>query len=257
MFELIAPPRRTSKRTDATKRGRAGDRHRQNMARRSRERTAAVADIGKIPAVKDPARRESCRLDLHRFLVSYFPHSTGLKPFSPDHIRAIARDQRCALEGGRFANAFPRGFAKTSIGENLILWGTLYGHVKFSPIFGADAAAAAANIDSIKMELAENDLLYADFPEVCHAVRALEGKPQRCASQTYAGELTHIQWKADTVVLPTIPGSVASGAILKAKGITAAGRGLKHKRPDGTNQRPDLIVLDDFQTDETPAARYK
>lgn len=224
------------------------------MARRSREQFSAVADVGDIPAVVDPDRREFCRLDLHRFLTTYFPLSTGRKPFSEKHKRAIGRLQQCILEGGLFEQVFPRGYAKTTIAENGSIWAILYGHRKFVPIFGADANAASGNIDSIKLELAENDLLYEDFPEVCHPIRALEGKPQRCASQTHDGELTHIEWRADTIVMPTIAGSVASGGIITARGLMGGSRGMKHKRPDGTQQRPDFVLLDDPQTDESAAS---
>jgi hypothetical protein len=103
---------------------------------------------------------------------------------------------------------FPRGFAKTTISENAAIWAVLYGHRKFVPIFGADAGSAGRQHRQHQAGAAENDLLYEDFPEVCHAIRALEGKPQRCASQTYhGGALTHIEWRADTIVLPTIEGS--------------------------------------------------
>jgi hypothetical protein len=228
--------------------------HRDAMARRSREQSAAVADIGDIPAVADPARREACRLDLERFLVTYFPASTGLSPFGDDHKKVIGRIQRCALEGGNFLQAVYRGFAKTTIAENSALWAVLYGHRSFVPIFGADAKAAEGNVDSIKLELAENDLLYADFPEVCHAIRALENKPQRCASQTYHGELTHVEWRADTIVLPTVAGSAASGAVLTARGIEAGCRGMKHKTPAGVQRRPDFVIVDDPQTDGSAAS---
>ncbi len=221
------------------------------MARRSREQSAAVADIGDIPEIDNPERREACRLDLHKFLTTYFPSSTGKKPFSDDHLKVIARVQQCILEGGLFCQAVFRGFAKTTISENASIWAVLYGHRRFVPIFGADANAAAGNIDSIKLELSENDLLYADFPEVIHAIRALEGKPQRCGSQTHNGKLTHIEWKAELIVLPFIEGSVASGAILTARGIMGGCRGMKHKGPDGTQQRPDFVILDDPQTDES------
>jgi hypothetical protein len=56
---------------------------------------------------------------------------------------------------------------------------------------------------------------------------------------------------------PTIPGSVASGRILTARGITAASRGMKHKRPDGTQQRPDFVLIDDPQTDESAATELQ
>ena len=229
----------------------AGDRHRERMAKRSRDATASVADIGEIPPVKNVRRRASCRLNLLKFLRTYFPNSTGLSPFSDDHKRVIARIKQCILGGGRFVNAVYRGFAKSTISENAALWALLYGHRKFVAIFGADATAASGNIDSIKLELAENDFLAEDFPEVCHAVQALEGKPQRCGSQTHGGALTHIEWTADKIVLPTIAGSVASGSVIVTRGIEGGSRGLKHKTPDGHNRRPDFIILDDPQTDES------
>lgn len=229
----------------------AGDAHRERMARRSREQSQSVADIGELPAVIDPERREACRYDLRLFLVTYFPNSTGLKPFSEDHHRVIDRIQTCILLGGRFLNAVYRGFAKTTISENAALWAVLYGHRRFVAVFGADQPLAIGNIDSIKRELESNDLLLEDFPEACYPIRCLEGKPQRQHSQAYCGELTHIGWTADRIVIATIPGSPSSGAILCAHGLTGSIRGLKHKRPDGTQQRPDLILVDDPQTDES------
>jgi hypothetical protein len=229
----------------------------ERQRRYERKKAARAAEVGDIPAVADPARREACRLNLRLFLITYFPASTGLSPFSEDHERVIGRIQGCVLDGGLFVQAVYRGFAKTTISENSSIWATVYGHRKFVPIFGADAGAAEGNIDSVKLELAENDLLYEDFPEVCHAIRALEGKPQRCASQTHDGVLTHIEWRADTIVLPTIPNSPASGAIITARGIESGCRGMKHKRPDGTQQRPDFVILDDPQTDRSAATQLQ
>lgn len=223
---------------------------REQKAASERRRTADKAEIAPMPRIKNRKRRDACRLDLRRFLVEYFPATTGLSPFSDDHIRVIGRIQDCILRGGRFCNIIYRGFAKTTIAEGAALWATLYGHRQMVPIFGADATAAAGIIESLKSELSENDLLAGDFPEVCHAIRALEDKPQRCKSQTYNGEPTHVQWTANRIVLPTIPKSAASGAVLCARGITGGFRGLKFKRADGTQQRPDFVILDDPQTDE-------
>lgn len=268
----------------------------ERQRRYERRKSAAAADIGELPPVKNPKRREACRLDLHRYLVEYFPQSTGLKPFGADQLRAIDRIQHCAIYGGLFVQAFPRGGCKTTISENSALWAASYGHRGFIPVLGATAAAAANNIRAIKMELSDNDQLYDDFPEICHAIRALEGKSQRCASQTYsvpcaacagvpadndtddaevcktcggAGSipsLTHIKWTGDTIVLPTIrvpqgwgtvagPGKRAklvsapsSGAILTARGLTGASRGMVRKRKDGTQKRPDFLLIDDPQT---------
>ena len=221
---------------------------------RSRARTRLGSDVGEIPKCVNPTRRDACRDDLAAFLVTYFPQSTGLSPFSDDHNRVIGRIQDCIIRGGRFINAVYRGFAKSTISENSLLWAMLYGHRRFGAIFAAEADLAAKAITSIKLELAENDLLFEDFPEVCVPVRALEGKPQRCLSQTYAGEHTHIRWNADSVVLPTVPGGVASGSIIMSRGLTGSILGLRHKSPSGTQLRPDFVIVDDPQTRESASS---
>lgn len=218
---------------------------------RSRERTRKGSDIGEIPPVLDRERRDTCGKSLLLFLTTYFPYSTGLSPFSDDHKRVIGRIEDCCTRGGRFVNAVYRGFAKSTISELALLWTVLYGHRSFGAIFAAESDLAAKAINSIRTELSDNDLLYEDFPEVCHAVRALEGKAQRCNSQTYGGKRTHIQWKKDTLVLPHIEGSPSSGAIIMSRGLTGSILGLRWKTPDGRQLRPDVCIVDDPQTRES------
>ena len=226
----------------------------ERAAERSRRSYAEKAEIGPLPEVENRERKEACRFDLKLFLETYFPQSTGLKPFSDDHERMIARLQRCILFGGKMVQAVYRGFAKTTIGENACLWATLYGHRLFIPLIGADNEAADGNLDSIKSELELNDLLYEDFPEACHPVRALEGKNQRASSQTLNGELTRLGWTAEEIVFPTIDGFEASGACIKPTSLLSCSRGMKHKMKSGRQVRPDFIFLDDPQTDESAAA---
>lgn len=229
------------------------------QARYSRSEAAKGADIGPIRPVQNPERKQACRFDLELYLTTYFPGTSGKNPLSDDHRRVIKRMQGVLLEGGREAKAIYRGFAKSTLAENASIWATSYGHRKFIPLFGATRTAAGDSMESIKSELETNDLLDEDFPEITQAIRALEGKVQRCASQTAGGgetrqgQRTHIEWTARKIVLPTIEGSPASGAVITCNGITAATRGLKHKRPDGTNQRPDAVLIDDPQTDESAA----
>lgn len=247
---------------EARKRGRpqsadhtaAAERKRIQDIERTRERTRKGADIGELPPVKDPKRRKQAEKSFEFFAVAYFPHSTGQWPFSEDHKRGNTRCQDVAENGGRSVEALPRGSGKTTRSEVFAIWCLVTGRRSFVAVFGSESSKAAMSIDSIKMEFSENDLLYEDFPEVCHAVRALEGKPQRCAGQTYLGKRTHIEWTADTVVLPTIPGSKASGGIVSCHGLMASSRGLRYKRADGAQARPDLVILDDIQTDESASS---
>ena len=74
---------------------------------------------------------------------------------------------------------------------------------------------------------------------------------QRAAGQLYQGKQTHMGWTAREIVLPTIAGSLASGAIIRVAGITGRIRGMKHKRADGSSARPSLVLIDDPQTDES------
>lgn len=228
------------------------------MAAKSRDDYKAIAEIGDIPDVVHPERRERCRLDLHAFLVEYFPESTGLAPFSDDHKRVIGRLEQSALKGGRFFNLVYRGFAKTTISVNTAIWALLYGHRKFVLLVAATRSDAADLLDAIKAELETNEELAADFPEVCHAIEMLEGKPQRCASQTHNGELTRIEWKKDKVVFPTILDSEgnatpSSGSTIVCRGITGAIRG-RGKRTGGKQIRPDWVIVDDPQTDASAAS---
>jgi hypothetical protein len=205
-------------------------------------------DIGSIPEVVNPARRAACERDFGLFCREYFGHVFSLE-WSDDHRTVIGQIEDAVLHGGLFATAMPRGSGKTSMAEVACTWAELYGHRDFVTLIGSDEGASVRMLDSIKTELETNDLLFEDFPEVCHPIRSLEGISHRCKGQTCGGERTHIGWAADEIVLPTIAGSKASGAIIKVAGITGGVRGMKFKRPDGRTVRPSLVVVDDPQTD--------
>jgi len=147
--------------------------------------------------------------------------------------------------------AMPRGSGKSVLAESACIWSVLYGHRDFVCLIGSDEGHAMDMLESIKTELDGNDLLVEDFPEVVYPIQCLDGIANRCSGQLYQGERTHIGWTAKEIVLPTMPGSPASGAIIKVAGITGRIRGMKYKRADGRTVRPSLVVLDDPQTDES------
>jgi hypothetical protein len=74
--------------------------------------------------------------------------------------------------------------------------------------------------------------------------QSLDGISNRANGQLYKGKRIQIRWTAKEVVLPTIEGSRASGAIIKVASLTGRIRGMKFKRPDGRTVRPNLVVLD-------------
>jgi hypothetical protein len=226
----------------------------EKLKQRARARNVALAiagrDIGQLPEVVNPSRKEQAALDFRYFCDSYFPLTFHL-PWSPDHLKVIAKIEQAVLRGGLFAMAMPRGSGKSSICEAACIWAVLYGHREFVCLIGSDEGHAMDMLESIKMELDGNELLLEDFPEVAFPIQCLDGIANRCNGQLYEGQRTHIGWTAREVVLPTMPGSAASGAIIKVAGITGRIRGMKFKRADGKTVRPTLVVLDDPQTDES------
>lgn len=231
----------------------AAQRHRDRMAERSRAQSSAVAEIGPPPK-RDELLWKSCRENLELFLVECFPHSTGLKPFSEDHKRIIRRIQQAILHGGQELNIVFRGFAKSTITENAAVWASGYGHRRFLLSIGADDSAAKLAAESIKAEYETNDILMSVFPAACHAIRSLDGAPQRAARQTIDGVRTHVTASAEELVLPTVPGFEGSGCVVRCKGITANIRGQRFKRPDGEQVRPDFVIIDDPQTDASASS---
>jgi len=226
------------------------DAHRERSRQRNMAMSVSGRNIGDLPEIENPERKTRAENDFRFFCEQYLPQTFHL-PWSDDHLKVVAKIEQAVLEGGLFAMAMPRGSGKTSLSEIACLWSLIYGHREFVALIGADEEHAANMLDSIKVELESNDLLLADFPEVCFPIQALEGIHQRAGGQLYQGEQTHIGWTAKEIVLPTIPDSPASGAIMRVAGITGRIRGMKHKRVDGSSIRPALVLIDDPQTDES------
>jgi hypothetical protein len=227
--------------------------HKEAVNARGREQSESSRDIAAAGWVHGPVsaeRKDGCRRSFRAFCEAYFPQTFHLT-WSADHLKVIAKIEAAVLEGGLFAMAMPRGSGKTTLCETACLWALLYGHREFVTLIGADEEHAEDMLESIKSELENNDLLEEDFSEVCGPIRALEGIHQRAAGQLYQGARTHVGWTAKDIVLPTIPTSLASGAVIKVAGITGRIRGMKHKRADGKTVRPSLVLLDDPQTDES------
>lgn len=226
------------------------ERHRDRMARREAAKSRSGRDIGPIPPVADPKRREEAERSLLAFANTYFRAALD-KDWSPDHLRVIARMEDAIRHGGLFAIATPRGFGKTTICEIAALWAILLGLRRFVALVGASDEAAGEMLDSIKSSLENNELLQSDFPEVCHPILKLERIAQRANGQLCDGLPTDMEWGKEVIVLPTVRDSKASGAILKTAGLTGRVRGMSYMRTDGVKVRPDLVIPDDPQTDES------
>jgi hypothetical protein len=225
--------------------------HRERVAARQAALSESGRDIGALPTVIDQQRKDAARGSFRSFCESYMP-ATFCLPWSNDHLETIEAIEAAAIRGELLAFAMPRGSGKTSLVEAAALWALLYGHRDFVCIIGSDEGHASTMLESIKVECETNALLLDDFPEAVFPIHALERIHQRAKGQLYKGKPTHIQWTADEVQFPAIPGSAASGGIIRVAGITGRIRGMTAKRAaDGRKVRPSLVLIDDPQTDES------
>lgn len=226
-------------------------RERERKRKYQAKKSATGRDIGRLPPVIDPRRKSACRFSLKLFALTYFP-KTFDKPFSDDHNNVIEIMERAIVNGGLFCLAMPRGSGKTSLAIVAALWAILYGYHLFVLLVGATAPKARELLVTVKTELTTNDLLLADFPEALYPIRCLEGIVNRSKGQRFNGQPTHMEWTATQIILPTIPGSQASGAILRVAGIMAGNiRGQHYRPPGGGVLRPSLAIPDDPQTDHS------
>jgi hypothetical protein len=233
------------------RKGEAGyEKYKEGQAQISRERSAEGREIGPLPVVVDAERRARGSESLIEFCRIYFDSRFPWE-FSNDQVQVAARMEACIRGGGLFALAMPRGSGKTTLAECAVLWAILYGFRKFVVLIQATEPLSARSLKKLQRELESNDLLLEDFPEACFPIRKLERITQRVKGQTLNGEPTMIEWRGDGVVLPRVPGSPSSGAIVLTLGLTGALRGLTASGPNGEILRPDLVVLDDAQTRES------
>lgn len=223
--------------------------HKEKSAERGRNKSLAGRDIYPVPPIEHPYRRRQARMDLKYFCESYFPKKFS-KPFGLHHLKFIERLEHVMIKGGKQAIAMPRGSGKSTLMTVAIAWALLFGYVKFIVVVAKNRDEANKFVDSIKAALRKNREILADFPEAAHPIRKLKGSALLARGQLYMGEPTEIGWTADTIRLPLIPGSPSAGSTVSVAGLQAAIRGKFAEGPDGETYRPDLVVIDDPQSDK-------
>ena len=235
---------------------RAYEIHKTRAAQRQRELSLAGRDIGSLPPVADPDRREASRRSLQAHLEVYHPDVFYL-PWSQDHFTAIRRIEQTVDRGGQHALGMPRGSGKSALLEGAAEWALLHGFHVFLVLIGASVAHAKASMENIRTEFETNHLLAADFPEACYPIVQLEGIAQKAKGQLYQGKPTRIDWSQKHLVLPTMPDSPSSNACVRVAGITSSMRGMNHKTAGGKLLRPTIVLVDDPQTDSSAASAHQ
>ena len=169
-------------------------------------------------------RKARAEKDLDYFNRTYFPHyfskpSSGLHKYFAERYPAMIERAIATGEGDKEADAAPRGNAKstwTTFG--LILWSTVYRKRRYPMIVSETRPQAESFLSFIKLELESNERLKQDFPDVFG-----EGSV----------------WRTDWII-------TRNGVKIHAAGSGQKLRGFRHG-----SKRPDLVVGDDLENDES------
>ncbi len=177
-----------------------------------------------------------------------------MKPFGTGQTQFIRWLQSSSSQPIRLTNLIFRGAGKSSIAIRAIIWAAFYGHSLSTVYLAGNEELAAEGIASIQSEILNNDRLLDDFPEIVFPLRDINGKSNRCLSQTHNRRLTLSEWTNTAIVLPRIDGSAGSQCVIQSLGLSAATRGLQFTRSTGQVVRPQVVVVDDPQSDRTAAS---
>lgn len=192
----------------------------------------------------DESRRKACEADFILFCRTYLPHYFTADPadYQKEVLEIISRREITAKNEqilkplikseyhalfksgkiGGLVDAEPRGFGKSvRLSFAYPLWCLLYRKEVFILIIGASQEAAENQLESIRRELEENELIIDDF-----------GLMQ-----------TDKMWSKKKLIL-------ANGCAITAKGAGSALRGARYRE-----RRPDLVICDDILKDEATASR--
>jgi hypothetical protein len=185
-------------------------------------------------------RRALTRLDPLLFALVYLPHlikHDGRVTFADLHLALCRHGRRWLRRPGpreeRHALVAPRECGKSSWAFKILpLWAAAHGHLKFIAAFSSSATQAEGHLSAFKHELDTNILIREDFRDLCAPARRPGGQNVADSRQ-----MMHTR----------------SGFTFAARGLDSEVLGLV----DAQNRRPDALILDDVEPDESNYTPYQ
>lgn len=225
-----------------------------------RRLSQARRNLPPLPPCENPELVEKCRYNLELFCRTFLKRWCPAK-FSKAHKEILAGIQRAVLKGGKQAYAAPRGYGKSVMGRAGLVWACLYGHSRFSLLIAAKDDLAAESLWQILVLFSTTypedghgtDLLHRCFP-ILYCWVALDLQMRKAQGQLYNNVSTRIKYNTDCLQMPQIPGYDGSGCIIRTASIGSKFRGLSFTADDGSILRPQLVLLDDLQSDQSAAS---
>lgn len=177
------------------------------------------------------------------FALLYVPHllrsdeTGGEITWADTHLHFAAYGRSWIRDGGlrtdRTAFVAPRDSAKSTwLFKILPLWAGAHNHKGFVAAFASSGQQGELHLKGFKNELDNNKLLRYDFPRLCTPAKRPGGVTVADTQSMYHAK---------------------SGFTFAARGIDAENLGMI----DPLNRRPDIIILDDIEPDETNYSPYQ
>lgn len=187
------------------------------------------------------ARIEATRLDPLLFAVLYclrhLRGPDGSISFADAHLEWVRHVRQWAFPANRpmeqrDALLAPRDTGKSTWWLLLLpLWAAAHRHKRFAAVFADSGPQAELHLATFRRETDENEVLRRDFPDLCTAARRLSGVAQSDAKHMVIRK---------------------SGFVFAAKGVDSSSLGMKVGE-----RRPDLLLLDDVEPDESSYSAYQ
>jgi hypothetical protein len=213
-------------------------------------KTAASQEVGPLPPVANPTRREQCRLDLVAFCREYFGPTFYLE-FAPYQITMLERFQHVTLHSGKDCHAVRRGGLKSTCARAASIWAAIYGHRKLIVLVGATDDKSNEHRENFFALMASSAKLQDDFPEL---IPLLAKWKQPKKQFRLDGRLLTLHPKDERgrIVFPDIYDAPSCQVHVAPYSLMATDvSGLSYVDRAGVSVRPDLLIFDDVQTPQS------
>lgn len=213
-------------------------------------KTAASQEVGPLPPIANPGRRERCKTDLVAFCREYFGPTFYLE-FAPYQITMLERFQHVTLHSGKDCHAVRRGGLKSTCARAASIWAAIYGHRKLIVLVGATDDKSNEHRENFFALMASSTKLQDDFPEL---IPLLAKWKQPKKQFRLDGRLLTLHPKDERgrIVFPDIHDSPSCQVHVAPYSLMATDvSGLSFVDRNGVSVRPDLLIFDDVQTPQS------
>lgn len=212
-----------------------------------RQEAAIDQELEEARGLIDWERRNRAEKSLSAFIDTYLIGVLFETPPSEKFRGVLEEMTRAVFQSRPYNIELPRGCGKTTAVQAMALWLLAYGKRKFLVVISSSARSGTLILKDLYRLVSTQGDFAQDFPDICFPYLKADGCTR--GRQTYRGKSVELKCNAQDLYFPWIEGSPTCGSVVTCRGLGAGLRGLKVGM-----LRPDLVLLDDLQTDKTAAS---